>query len=55
VAKACAKNKELEETLHFLDGLRANPAAPRPAGRVLDFFQPVMGEDYPRRPGVRPG
>lgn len=54
VAKACAKNKELEETLRFLDGLRASPGAPAALlARVLDFFQPVMektyADDWPRR------
>jgi len=54
VGKACAKNKALEETLHFLDGLRATPGAPAALlARVLNFFQPVMekayADDWPRR------
>ncbi|MCK9241505.1 ATP-dependent helicase [Desulfocurvus sp.] len=54
VAKACARNKELEETLHFLDGLRAAPGAPAALlARVLDFARPGMekeyADDWPRR------
>jgi len=54
VKKACAKNKDLENVLEFLDRLRGSQGSPaRLLAQVLEFYQPVLEnkflDDWPRR------